>query len=151
MPAASIVLGLLVSVSIFKGIEAEELKNLQGKWRIVAVEVGSEKHTVDPKESEEAVTIRGARWIDMPADKLDDVRISLNPLAEPKQINFTFTKWGSFSSVPKERPVTCLGIYSLKGDTLKICYDIPFAGPANRPTKFTGKPDSTFLTYKRVK
>jgi uncharacterized protein (TIGR03067 family) len=156
MPAYGIILALPTLLGVMKAAENAEVQKLQGKWQLVAIEIGEEKHMYDDKEEKQIISIRGRKWLSSEDARDDDVTYNLNPLAEPKQINLTFTKWGSFSSLSKKHPATLPGIYSLNGDMLKVCIDIPISSynsskPVGRPTAFTGKPDLIFQTLKRIR
>jgi uncharacterized protein (TIGR03067 family) len=74
---------------------------------------------------------------------LFDSTYQLSPASDPKQIQMTGTE-GDAAGKP------ALGIYSLEGDTLKICYTMP---GGERPKTFESKPGSNvfFATWTRVR
>jgi len=76
-------------------------------------------------------------------DVLFDSTYTIDATKEPKQINMIGTE-GENKGKPAQ------GIYSLDGDTLKICYTMP---GKDRPTEFESKPGSaaTMLIWKRAK
>ena len=72
------------------------------------------------------------------------VKYKLDPAKKPKHIDTTH-QLGE-----KEKPIVQLGIYSLEGETLKLCLE---AAGKPRPAKLESKPDGTsvLLVLKRQK
>src|SRR5262249_26169293 len=109
-----------------------EGKKLQGTWVVVSCEGDGEKV---PKEILEKEVVRFVIGPDTITIKVDgeskgEDRYTLNPNADPKTIDLSDTEGRK-----------ALGIYSLEGDKLRICWTE--RGKA-RPTEFATKPGSGF-------
>jgi uncharacterized protein (TIGR03067 family) len=119
----------------------KEVKQLQGTWQMVS-------HQVDGKPDEAlkgAVrVVKGRRFTIRKGDKvLRAGRMKLDPSKEPKWIDVTFTRG-------PEKGKTRRGIYTLEGDTQKICYG---ELDGKRPKEFVSKPGTghRLVVFKRVK
>jgi uncharacterized protein (TIGR03067 family) len=122
------VYGRLAGVPVLQGVQQADLQELQGKWQVVAAE---EDGTKDEGGKHVVITIRGTQWL---ADNGDYMTIAVNPLAEPKQLDFCSTEWGS----GEKRVVTCPAIYALNGDTLTVCHKPDGDVTGVRPGEFSG-------------
>jgi uncharacterized protein (TIGR03067 family) len=117
---------------------AEELKRLDGDWKIVAAEQGGAA-----VESGDLVTFSGGKCtVTNPATKIVlENTFSIDPSQTPKRIEVTNTKTQK----------TWAGIYELNGDTLRCLF---YGGKdAQVPTEFKtakGGPEVMY-TYERVK
>lgn len=76
-------------------------------------------------------------------DQSDEGTVKLDPDKKPRAMDIKGTKG------PNEGK-TILAIYELKGDTLKVCYDL---SGESRPSEFETKPKTKLflVTYKREK
>ena len=120
---------------------AAELKKIQGTWRFIAHDMGGK---AAPKEQLAKMTIvfMGDRF-----DVRDDGKTvqagtqKLDASKKPAQIDAVITEGEGKDS-------KMLGIYELKGDTLKVCFD-----PAgkSRPTGFTAKEGEFSAVIQREK
>jgi uncharacterized protein (TIGR03067 family) len=116
----------------------QELKRLEGEWRIVAAEQGGEAVA-----SKDRVVFSGRKCtVTNPETK--DVfanTITIDPSKTPRQIEVTNTKTKQ----------TWVGIYELKGDRLRAVFQGEKDG--KRPTEFNTKKGSleVMYTYERVK
>lgn len=129
--AACAVLG--VALAAFAGSKpAGDREKLQGSWTLVRV-VHDGKKVTDTRSLGSRVLIKGDRITATDEDNKEVyvVTYTLNPKASPKQIDMTIA-----SGKEKERGKTAEGIYSLKGDTLRICYSY---AKGKRPRGFTTK------------
>lgn len=119
---------------------ANELKKLQGVWKVVEVEANGEKAPAND--------IEGVRWtIDAkeilakePGDTDRKTAFTIDPSKSPKEIDLE-TLDGPDKGIKLE------GIYELNGDMLKVCI-----GASARPTKF--KVDARgigLITLERIK
>lgn len=132
--------GLFIAADAKEDV-AKEMKKLEGKWKVVAVEARGMKVPED-KLKDAAVIIKGDK-ITMadPGKGSKDLVFKIDPTKKPKHIDLTD---------PKEKD-TAPAIYSLEGDELRIC--VPLAmKDAKRPESFEtkDKPQMAF-TCKRAK
>ena len=110
-----------------------DLDRLQGIWSVVSIEEGGK-----PAKLEKAVFMvdgKRACWQTSESEMLGG--LYLDPASKPKTYDF----------VMSER--TMEGIYSLDGDTLRLCHDVP---EAKRPVGFTTAKGShqVLLVLKRI-
>jgi uncharacterized protein (TIGR03067 family) len=128
-----------------------EAEKLQGAWRSVSVETGSEKTDTDKHVltfDKSTFTFRWRKRI------LTAGTFTIDPSKKPKAIDLTITE----TSLAAYTGKVILGFYELEGDTLKWCYSDPTSGPApgkgprGRPQEFDPKEGShTLFTFKREK
>jgi uncharacterized protein (TIGR03067 family) len=123
-------------------VRADDLKTMEGKWKVESAEAGG-KALDSPKLRDMVVTITGDRYEALVNDSTDRGSISLDETKSPKTVDSTDTEGEDAGKV-------LLGIYELKGDTLRVCYAIK---GGERPTEFVTKEGSTWLiiTYRREK
>jgi uncharacterized protein (TIGR03067 family) len=106
----------------------KELDQLQGRW--VAKEFGRYGKTVDVKDHDLVLEIKGDKWIF--AGKEKAVFVDLDPTTEPKCFDLKSVEEGRMGQVEE-------GIYRVDGETLTICF---YQGSGkSRPTKFETSPD----------
>ncbi len=107
----------------------DEVKNLQGTWVRIAVDVDGRK-SEDGKDSTKTITLI------IKGDQYHDESFKIDPTKSPKQIDV-------MTNDDKGKPFTLPGIYELKGDVLKVCFPYPFEGKFDqihkRPTGFGSK------------
>jgi uncharacterized protein (TIGR03067 family) len=125
----------------------EDLKALEGTWRVVSVEEKGVKTAVDRNYT---LTFRGDKLhqFDNSPHGVDfQYTFKLDPTMDMKTIDTTIIKAGNERD-KEEVGKTMLGIYALDGDDLQICIGVPV-----RPTGFQtkGKPDTVLLVLKREK
>ena len=117
----------------------EEMKQLQGNWVVVSIQVNG-KDLPQDKIGDPNAAIKGDEY------RIHDFRLRLmiDPTKKPKTIDMDGKDGNG-------KPLRMIGIYELEGDTLKICFAKP--GTAERPTKMETKPDSgqSLVVYKRNK
>ncbi|HUT09094.1 MAG TPA: TIGR03067 domain-containing protein [Thermoguttaceae bacterium] len=143
MPHVLLVLTATVLLAADKKDEKAELDkaNLQGTWELIGAEMGGQK-SEEPLGAK--LTFTGNKVI--AKDKDGKVRqestFKLDPTKNPKQMDVIVTR--------NEKTEVQEAIYSLDGDTLKVCG--AEAGKP-RPTKFKTKEsgDAMLLVLKRVK
>jgi len=115
----------------------KEQTQLQGAWIVVSAERGG-KALDELKDSR--VKVEGDKLTITVASKKKEetARFKLNPTTKPKQIDIL------------EGQTAALGIYSLEGDTLTICWT---KGGKERPTALTTKDQPTWMmvVFKREK
>jgi uncharacterized protein (TIGR03067 family) len=117
--------------------DKDKLAPLQGVWKVTRYEVG-----------EDAGEPPAAYWLVIKGDKLyyagkELAELTVDPAATPPGIDLAFRD-------PKR---VCEGIYSVDGDTLKLCVNRQTEGVKERPNVFSteGKPDWRVLVLKRDK
>jgi uncharacterized protein (TIGR03067 family) len=117
--------------------EKEDLKQMQGVWRVVKIDGQGE----DKDELKDArVIIRGNKLeLRLGKATLRETVFSLDPKKQPKWINIQFElKRGEFGGGKlkevKGIKETSPGIYEIKGDTLRLC----ISGTQERPKVFSG-------------
>jgi uncharacterized protein (TIGR03067 family) len=137
--------GVAVAVLIFVAVVPapgqdgkKGVAELQGTWKLVNMEADADVDMVPPNLP---------RWV-IKADKVlygDETLATLaaEAGATPKTMDLNF--------VAKDRVYEA--IYTVEGDTLKICLNRRTDGVKERPLDFTtdGKPDRRLLTFKREK
>jgi uncharacterized protein (TIGR03067 family) len=109
---------------------AEEVKKdaekIQGTWKLVSMERGGEKGPEDNVKDVKFVITDGLITIKDPKRE-ENANFKLDPRKNPRTIDITPEKG-------KEEVVQ--GIYELKGDTLKFCFNKP---GGERPKEFVTK------------
>lgn len=128
-------------------VMTKELKQLQGTWQAVRIEV-------EGKQSEEAakqtrVVIEGTRLTWQVKDGSYPYALMVNPKTDPKTLEWKGTR----KVLDLEREETYLAIYSLNGDELKLCTYLSPKVFKERPKEFkTAKGSDTGLwEFKRVR
>jgi uncharacterized protein (TIGR03067 family) len=111
-----------------KGERAQELKQLEGAWDVIALEVDGK---VQPKE-------KAPKEILISGNKLNglgpEMTITLDPTKKPKWIDLAFKK--------KDKLYPIRAIYEIKGDELKLCMPLAPRGKVfenKRPENFNSK------------
>lgn len=102
---------------------------LQGTWRYVSFTANGEKM---PQEQLDRMTVTydGDRWTVKDGDKMVVAGTQkLDPTKKPAQMDSEVTEG-------EGKGATMLGIYELKGDTLRVCFD---PQGKDRPTSLTPK------------
>jgi uncharacterized protein (TIGR03067 family) len=114
---------------------AKELKQLQGKWRMVQGEKNGEKTKLD-ENNDMILEIMGDRWIFTGEEKGKIIRI------DKRRIDIASVEDGDAGNVSR-------GIYKLDGRFLSLCI---YQGKAwKRPTEFTSKEEDIIsIKFKRV-
>jgi uncharacterized protein (TIGR03067 family) len=115
----------------------EELKLLEGEWRIVTVEVDGVS-----ADSKSIIKFAGGKCtLSEPGSGFPDIElvITLDPTKSPKWMDTTN---------PQKK--THKGIYELKGDKLKLAVLLQDM-KGERPTEFKAKKGQVIYTYERIK
>ena len=115
---------------------------IDGTWLASVAELGGKPFPEKILQSMKLV-VKDSKYTVTVGDATDQGTLKLDPSAKPRAIDITGTKG------PNEGK-TFLAIYELKGDTLRICYDL--SGKA-RPKDFESKAETLLflVTYKREK
>ena len=121
----------------------KELKKFQGTWTFESVEVGGKEVPVAEVKGI-TVTFAGAKYTVKKGDEvIQAATLKLDPSKSPKALDVTVAEGPNKGAV-------MLGIYEIRGDTLKVCFD---PEGKKRPAEFKSAPGSqTFVAvHKRVK
>jgi uncharacterized protein (TIGR03067 family) len=122
----------------------EDRKTLAGTWQAVSYELDGKKAPADDlKDVQLVVDAEGKATAKRAGQTFIAGTTKIDPTKEPKTIDVSYLE----GDIKRQ---TALGIYEVKGDTLRICR----AAPAkDRPTEFSSKPGSghTLMVYKRAK
>jgi uncharacterized protein (TIGR03067 family) len=119
----------------------KDLQHLQGTWQLESIE-DSKKAKLDVKKR--TLFVGGDIVLVQEGERLIQAgTLRLVTSKSPRMIDVTVRKGEHVDN-------TMLGIYELKGDTLKVCFD---PEGDSRPRQFSAKADSSIFvaTYKRVK
>ena len=144
-----------------------ELASLQGTWRRVGGERGGEKFAAEDLKKAEAVwEIKGEQITWRNAENKDGFQTALkiNPSKQPNEMDLgPIHINGKLQDNPLGNPWAnkgSLGIYELKGDTLRVCYGSGGEDGKQRPKEFKTVPQDperfpdpheVILVFERVK
>jgi uncharacterized protein (TIGR03067 family) len=134
---------LAISTLLFSpAAQADDLKALQGTWKLESVEARGQKEESDDAK-DIVLKITGERYEIRIKDKIDGGTLKLDETKKPKTLDATDTEGDDVGKVVK-------AIYELSGDTLRVCH----AGDDDeRPKEMATKEDSPviMMTFKREK
>jgi uncharacterized protein (TIGR03067 family) len=121
----------------------KDLKKLQGTWTMASLEINGQQVPAE-KLQNTTLLIKGNKYIVKVKDKTYETRFTLDPTRTPKQMDMTFSDGPNKGKLHK-------GIYSVEGDTFKLCRGQ--AAGLNRPRDFATWPDTGMflVVWKRVK
>jgi uncharacterized protein (TIGR03067 family) len=122
--------------------EKDDATAIQGTWEAVAGELGSVKQPEDSLIIHQ-LTLKDGKYDRKNSPTPDKGNYKLDPGKKPRAIDLTTTEGPG-------KGVTVLAIYELKGDELRICYDLQ---DETRPTEFKTKKGTLLhlVSYKRGK
>jgi len=117
------------------------LKKLQGTWKFVSQEMDGKP---SPKEelAKQTITFADDKWTVRQDGKV--VRAGthkFDPAKTPAQVDALVTEG-------EDKDSTMLGVFELKGDTLKVCFD---PKGKQRPTDFSSKAGRMIAVVERKK
>lgn len=119
-----------------------DAKKMQGTWKLMTAELAGKPF---PDEITKTITLvlTDGKYTVTVGDKTDEGTCKIDPSKVPPTLDITGTKG------PNEGK-TILAIYQLKGDTLRICYDL---SGKERPKEFKTEPKTALflVEYKRQK
>jgi uncharacterized protein (TIGR03067 family) len=121
-------------------IAKKDLDQMQGTWTMEALEVNGKLVPQDKLGA--LLVIKANKYIVTVKKKAQETTITLDPGKKPKAIDMVFGEGANKDKVHK-------GIYSIDGDTLKICRGLN--PDQERPTEFGTWPDTNYflVTWKR--
>jgi uncharacterized protein (TIGR03067 family) len=130
-------LSVVVALAIVCCVRADDKKDqeaIQGKWTIVSVERDGK---ADPRWTNGLRVMEGDKYTLIPSEGAPVTgTFKLDSSKTPKAFDFV-PGAGQFKGK------TLAGIYSLEGDTLKICFATEEGKP--RPTEFASRPGSSTM------
>jgi uncharacterized protein (TIGR03067 family) len=92
---------------------ADDQEKFQGAWKVISARVADRQASPDQLKSM-SVTVKADRFTLVEGKKKIGVHFGLNPKANPRQVDFFKTK--------KKNMRLWVGIYSLNGDRLELCW-----------------------------
>lgn len=115
---------------------------MDGTWVAVSVELAGQK-LPDEAAKTIKVVLKGGEYTVAVGDMIDRGTVKVDASKMPKQLDILGTEGPN-------KGKKFLAIYEMKGDTLRVCYDL---SGESRPTEFATKPKTTLFlaTYKREK
>jgi uncharacterized protein (TIGR03067 family) len=129
---------LCASLSAF----ADDATAVQGNWKPVKAELGGQPMADDVVKSI-SLKLENGKYEVFVGDKPDKGNYTMDATTKPKSMTITGTEGPN-------RGKTFPAIYELKGDTLRICYDL---SGAKRPAEFKSVAGTKLylVTYNRKK
>lgn len=121
-----ICLAVCTSLNAFAaGSPNDDAKAVQGNWKPAKAELAGQAMTEDVLNSI-SLKLDNGKYEVLVGDKPDKGTYTLDSATKPKSMTITGTEGPNHGK-------TFPAIYELKGDTLRICYDL---SGAKRPTEF---------------
>jgi uncharacterized protein (TIGR03067 family) len=122
---------------------AADAKAIQGTWLPETAELAGKPFPEEVTKSIRLVLGDGGKYTVTVGDRVDEGTTKIDPTKKPKTLDIVGTKGPNMGK-------TFLAIYELKGDTLRVCYDL--SGKAH-PDEFKSKPNTQLflVTYHREK
>jgi uncharacterized protein (TIGR03067 family) len=108
----------------------QEYEAFKGTWKFASFEM--EGQDVLAQSLKARLVLDGDRFTLKQGDMVYGGTFKVDVTSTPKRIDATFTKG-------PDKGKTMLGIYELKGDTYKVCFDV---NGKNRPSEFASTPGS---------
>ena len=135
-------LGLAAAISLtaFAAGSPDDAKAIQGNWKPAKAELAGQPMPDDVLKSI-SLKLDTGKYEVFVGDKPDKGTYTLDAATKPRSITITGTEGPN-------RGKTFPAIYELKGDTLRICYDL---SGAKRPTEFKSMTGTRLylVTYQR--
>jgi uncharacterized protein (TIGR03067 family) len=135
-------LAVAASMSAFAADSPDDAKAVQGKWKPVKAELAGQPMT-DAVLKEISLKLDNGKYEVFVGSAPDRGTYTVDSTSKPKSMTITGTEGPNHGR-------TFPAIYELKGDTLRICYDL---SGAKRPTEFKSIAGTQFylVTYARKK
>ena len=144
MTPQRIVCLLLVSLigAVARGGAASDGREMDGTWKPVAAELAG-KQWPKPVLDSMKLILKDDKYTVLMGEESDEGTVKHDPSKSPKTMDINGTKGPN-------KGKTFLVIYELKGDELRVCYDL---SGKSRPTEFATKPATQLflVTYRRAK
>jgi uncharacterized protein (TIGR03067 family) len=140
----SLFVAFVVALSFSSAVRSDDAKDdkLDGTWLPTSAELGGQPFPEEVRKTIKLV-IKDDKYTVTVGTQADQGTVKRMPSATPKALDITGTEGPN-------KGKTILAIYELKGDTLRVCYDL---SGKKRPTEFkTESGTQLFLVeYKRQK
>ena len=135
-------LGVGASLGSFAAASSDDASAIQGSWKAVRAVFAGEP-MADSTLASISLKLDNGKYDVSVEDEPDKGTYTLDPTTRPKSMTITGTEGPNSGK-------TFLAIYELKGDTLRICYDL---SGAKRPTDFKAVAGTSLylVTYARKK
>jgi uncharacterized protein (TIGR03067 family) len=133
---------LFIMLAIGADNRKEDTAAMSGTWLPASAELSGNPFPEDTLKTMK-LEVNADKYIVTVGAAVDKGTVTVDPTANPKTMDITGTDGPN-------KGKKFLTIYELKGDTLKVCYDL---SGKNRPTEFKSKPDTQLflVIYKREK
>jgi len=135
-------LALTAVLPLFAADSVNDTKAVQGSWKPVTAELGGEAM---PEAVVKSISLKldNGKYEVFVGDRPDRGTYTIDAASKPKSMTITGTEGPNHGK-------TFPAIYELKGDTLRICYDL---SGAKRPTEFKSLAGTKLylVTYNRKK
>ena len=130
------------SLNVFAADPPDDAKAVQGNWKPAKAELAGQPMT-DAVLKSISLKLDNGKYDVFVGDHPDRGAYTLDSTSKPKSMTITGTEGPNQGK-------TFLAIYELKGDTLRICYDL---SGAKRPTEFKSIAGTRLylVTYNRQK
>ncbi len=121
---------------------AAENSEVDGEWKPLSAELAGKKYPQKILDTMK-LTVKEGKYTVKVGGQNDEGTVTYDPEKSPKAMDIKGTKG------PNEGK-TFLTIYELKGDEMRVCYDL---SGKSRPTEFATKPDTLLflVTYQKAK
>ncbi len=120
-----------------KGAGKAELSKFQGVWTAVSFEANGEKAPEDAVKKIK-FTVKDHNWKLERGDNTNNGTLTLDPSKSPKEFDAALEDGGQ----------VVLGLYEIKGDTLKMCWSAP---GGDRPAALKADEGKTLAVFKKAK
>jgi len=119
-----------------------DAQDVDGIWKPVAAELAGEQWPKQVLDTMKLI-LKDDKYTVQVGEQSDEGAVKRDPSKSPKTMDITGTKGPNQGK-------TFLVIYELKGDELRVCYDL---SGKSRPTEFATKPATQLflVTYRRAK
>jgi len=135
-------IALTAVLPLFAADSVNDTKAVQGSWKPVTAELGGEAM---PEAVVKSISLKldNGKYEVFVGDRPDRGTYTIDAASKPKSMTITGTEGPNHGK-------TFPAIYELKGDTLRICYDL---SGAKRPTEFKSLVGTKLylVTYNRKK
>ena len=138
---AGLVSGGALSAGDGKDAGDKELKKIQGTWKFVSQSMDGKERPPE-QLTKLKITFTDDKWsVTVDGKMVQGGTHKFDPTKKPAHVDAKITEG-------EDKGGSMLGIYELKGDTMKVCFD---PKGKERPTDFTGKAGQFAAVVEREK